>query len=105
MTEFNYNIIPALAGHFVCEPVFVGKRISALHEQPIVAWAVVSWGHEDQIYADPQVRANPVIAESTIPDRYFLKHPNGTYELPDDDFDLTLQQAIDLAQSMWGESQ
>jgi hypothetical protein len=97
------QIIPARDGWFLCEIDHDEEgNVSELLERHIVAWQVLTWG-SGKFDVDGKTRANPVVVEESLPSRYFVKSPSGFYELPEDRYNMTKEQALEYARKYWKE--
>lgn len=87
-------ILPAQRGWFVCEPVYTDGVIVDLHETEVIAWCI---DYRDDFIGPTKDRlvatSTPIVQES-LPDKYLLKHPDGTYEELCGIYGLTRAEAI-----------
>ena len=103
MQDLKEYVIASSGAHFVCEPMLDGEAAPEFLNSLVVAWVVSTWDHKSPYYGEPKSMAMPVIVESTLPEEYFIKHPDGTYELPDDRFNMTHDEALSYAVELWGD--
>jgi len=92
----TFSTITAHPGFFVAMPIYDNDGLCrSFHEAPVVAWNVFVDG-KAMGALEGNATAIPVIPEEKIDEIYFIKMPDGTYDLPEDGFGMTKKEALNL---------